>query len=134
MSTENVEIVRSRIQRFIATGELNEDWYTDDFVWDMSTFRGWPEKQQYHGLAGIREFLSGWLEAWDDWRMELTAVHGAEDGRVVTIARQFGKSKSSGLDATMDFAQIWTLEESRYARMQMYANPDEALEAAGLSE
>jgi len=134
MSEENVEIVRSRFEQFIANGELTEDWYTDDFVWDMSTFHGWPEKQQYHGPAGVREFLSGWVEAWDDWGMELRATYGAQDGRVVTVARQFGKSKTSGLDATMEFAQVWTLEKGRYTRMQMYATPDEALEAAGLSE
>jgi hypothetical protein len=33
----------------------------------------------------------------------------------------------------MHFAQLWTLEDGRYVRMEMYAEPGEALRVAGLS-
>jgi hypothetical protein len=47
--------------------------------------------------------------------------------------RQHGRSKSSGVEVEMHFAQIWTLKGGRYTRMQMYASAAEALEAAGLA-
>jgi hypothetical protein len=34
----------------------------------------------------------------------------------------------------MRFAQVWTLRDGQAIRMQMYASPEEALEAVGLSE
>jgi hypothetical protein len=33
----------------------------------------------------------------------------------------------------MRFAQVWTLRDGQAIRMQMYARPEEALEAVGLS-
>src|SRR5512133_3408776 len=130
MSEENIELVRERYERFIAGGELRPEEYEADFVWDMSTFAGWPEKQHYEGFAGAQQFLSDWLEAWDDWRMELEELHDAGADRVLAVVRQQGRSKSTGLDVDMRFAQLWTLRGGRYRRMQMYAEPDEALQAA----
>jgi hypothetical protein len=34
----------------------------------------------------------------------------------------------------MRFAQVWTLRDGQGVRMEMFASPDEALEATGLSE
>ena len=134
MSQENVELVWQRAGHFTATGEVEDDWYDPDFVWDMSTFAGWPEKKHYHGVAGFREFLSEWLEAWDDWHIELAHVHDAEGDRVVSVFRQTGKSKHTGLDVTMTFATVSTLRDSRTLRVQAYTTPEEALEAVGLPE
>jgi ketosteroid isomerase-like protein len=134
MSQENVELVRERFERFVATGVVEDEWYDGRFVWDMSTFTGWPEKKHYEGAAGVREFLAAWLEAWDDWRVELEELREAGDDRVVSISRQYGRSKSTGVDVTMHFGQVWTLRDGLYVGMQMYATPEEALEAAGLTK
>jgi len=34
--------------------------------------------------------------------------------------------------AVLAFAQVWTLRDGKQIRMEMYSNPEEALEAAGL--
>ena len=133
MSQENVEIVRRGYEHFAATGELLAEATAPDFVWDMSKFRGWPEQQTYEGTEGARVFLRDWLEAWDGWELEVEAFHDAGD-KVVVIVRQRGQSKTSGLPVDMSFGQIWTLRDGKQARMEMYADPAEALEAAGLSE
>jgi hypothetical protein len=49
MSRENVELVWQRAEQFMATGEVEDEWYDPDFVWDMSTFAGWPEKPKATG-------------------------------------------------------------------------------------
>jgi hypothetical protein len=38
--SENVDLVRRAFVHFLATGEALEHLFADDFVWDMSTFRG----------------------------------------------------------------------------------------------
>jgi ketosteroid isomerase-like protein len=132
VAERNLEIVRDRYARFIGSGENPAEWYAPEFVWDMSTFAGWPERQQYPGAAGVDEFLASWTEAWDDWRLEPEDLRQAGDGRVVAICRQYGTSSTTGLQTEMRFAQVWTLRDGLYSRMEMYADPDEALRASGL--
>jgi ketosteroid isomerase-like protein len=132
VSRENVDIVRRGFEYFQRNGDFLEDATTSDFVWDMSTFRGWPEQQTYEGIEGAREFIGTWMDAWDDWELVLEELHDAGD-EVVAIVRQTGRSKSSGLEVDMTFAQLFSLKGGRQTRMRMYADPAEALEAAGLA-
>jgi len=132
MSAENVEIVRLGYDEFLATGELVERITAPEFVWDMSTFHGWPERQTYEGPEGTREFLTDWVSAWEDWRLEVRELIDAGDDVVATL-HQSGRSKTTGLEVDMDFAQVWTIKDGKQTRMRMYADPDEALRAVGLS-
>jgi ketosteroid isomerase-like protein len=132
MSAENVEIVRLGYDEFLATGELVERITAPEFVWDMSTFHGWPERQTYEGPEGTREFLTDWVDAWEDWRLEVRELIDAGDD-VVAVLHQSGRSKTTGLEVDMDFAQVWTIKAGKQTRMRMYADPDEALRAVGLS-
>ena len=132
MSAENVEIVRLGYDEFLATGELVERITAPEFVWDMSTFHGWPERQTYEGPEGTGEFLTDWVSAWEDWRLEVRELIDAGDD-VVAILRQSGRSKTTGLEVDMDFAQVWTIKDGKQTRMRMYADPDEALREVGLS-
>jgi ketosteroid isomerase-like protein len=133
MSQENVEIIRRGYEHFVQTGEPLGEITAPDFVWDMSTFRGWPERQTYDGIEGQREFVGDWTSAWENWRLELEEMRDAGD-QVVGVFRQSGRSKTTGLPVDMRFAQVWTLRDGMVTRMEMYASADEALEAAGLRE
>ena len=133
MSRENVEIVRRGYEHFRATGELRPEIVHPDFVWDMSRFRGWPERQTYLGRDGAMQFLADWTESWEEWELQLEELRDAGD-RVVAILHQRGRSKATGLPAEMHFAQVWTLRDGMQFRMEMYASPGEALEAVGLLE
>jgi ketosteroid isomerase-like protein len=97
----------------------------------MSTFQNWPERQTYEGIEGARQFMADWLEAWEDWQLEVEQLLDAGD-HVVALVRQRGRSKATGLPVDMRFAQVWTFQDGRQTRMRMYASRDQALEAAGL--
>jgi ketosteroid isomerase-like protein len=131
MSQANVDNLRRGFEQFLATGEFSGE-FTPDFVWDMSTFQGWPERQTYEGVEGAREFMADWLEAWEDWQLEVEQLIDAGDD-VVALVRQRGRSKTTGLTVDMEFAQVWTFRDGAQARMRMYASHSEALEAAGHS-
>ncbi|HEX2387682.1 MAG TPA: nuclear transport factor 2 family protein [Solirubrobacterales bacterium] len=133
MSRENVERVRQGFDRFVATGRTDPDIASTVFVWDMSNFDGWPERQTYEGDDEVQGFLEDWTGAWDDWGLELDALLDAGD-KVVALVRQRGKSKSSGMPVEMSFAMVWTFRDGRQTRMDMYSDRAEAFEAAGLSE
>jgi ketosteroid isomerase-like protein len=131
MSAENVEIVRLGYEEFLATGELVERITAPEFVWDMATFHGWPERQTYEGVEGAREFLADWVGAWEDWRLEVRDLVDAGDDVVATV-HQSGRSKATGLEVNMDFAMVWTIKNGKQTRMRMYSDPGEALRAVGL--
>jgi ketosteroid isomerase-like protein len=132
MSRESIELVRRGYEHFTTTGDFLEEALHTDFVWDMSTFRDWPERRAYAGLDGAREFMRDWLEAWEDWALEVEELLDANKG-VLAVVRQRGRSKATGLPVDMHFAMFWTFRDGKSVRMQMYASPDEGLEAAGLA-
>jgi len=131
-SQENLEALQRGYAHFIETGDFLEDLIHPDFVWDMSTFRGWPERQTYPGIDGARQFMADWLAAWEDWRLEVEEFLAGEDA-VVAVVHQRGQSKATGLVADMNFAMVWTFRDGKQVRMNMYASPDEALEATGVA-
>jgi hypothetical protein len=67
MSQENLELMRRGYEHFGSTGDFLVEIMHPDFVWNMSTFRGWPERQTYSGIDGLREFNSDWTGAREDW-------------------------------------------------------------------
>jgi hypothetical protein len=99
----------------------------------MSNFAGWPEQQVYEGLDEVQGFLQAWTSVWDDWRLELDELLDAGD-KVVTLVRQSGISRSSGVQVEMSFAMVWALADGRMTRMDMYSDRAIALKAVGLSE
>jgi len=130
VSRENVEVVQRGWDHFSATGEPMAEVYAPGFVWDMSTFRGWPESQTYEGLDGVRRFLHDWGSAFDDWRVELDSIHDVGE-QVVLLLRQHGRAKATGMVVDMSLGMVFTLQDGLQTWMQMYADPDEALRAAG---
>lgn len=129
----SIDVVRRGYEHFLSTGDMPEDILAPEFVWDMSHFRGWPEQQVYEGVDGAREFLRAWTDAWDDWELEIESWHEAGE-QVVVIQRQHGRARATGMPLDMRFAQVFTVRDGKETRMEMYADPEEALGAVGLSE
>jgi ketosteroid isomerase-like protein len=132
VAQSNVDVVRAGYEHFLATGKPSAHIMAPGFAWDMSKFRGWPERQIYEGPAGAERFMDDWLSAWDDWQLDAEAFHEADD-KVVAVMRQRARSKSTGMTVDMSFAQVWTIADGLITRMEMYADAEEALRAVGLS-
>jgi ketosteroid isomerase-like protein len=131
MSQENVEVVRRGYAHFQATGSLLEEIIAPGFVWDMSTFKGWPEQSTYEGIEGARRFLADWTEPFEDWRLEVEQIlDGGES--VVVLLRQSGRSKLTGMTVEMSFGQLWAIRDGQQSRVAVYASHAETLDAAGL--
>jgi ketosteroid isomerase-like protein len=131
VSEKNMEILRGGFEWLPVSGTFPVHLVTPDVVWDTSTFRGGLEQQVYEGVPGVEEFFAEWGSAWDDWQIEIEALYDASD-KVVAVVRQRGRSKLNGILVEMSFAQVWTFRDGLATRMEMYADPDEALKAAGL--
>jgi uncharacterized protein len=133
MSQENVEIVRR------STDAYNRRAFDDaapdmdpGIEWDMSRVPI-PEAGVYRGFAGLLTFLGLWDESWESHQIEPQEFIDAGD-QVISISRQLGRGRVSGVEVEQQIAQIWTLRDRKIVRMEMYPSRAEALEAVGLSE
>lgn len=133
MPGENAAVVREGYERFAARAQFVDELVTDDFAWDMSHFHGWPEQQLYEGAEEAGGFLAEWTAAWDDWELNVDALREVGD-KVLALVRQRGRSKTTGAPVEMSFAMVWTIRDGKQARMEMYSDPAEALQAVGPQE
>ena len=130
MSRENVENTRLGFEHFSRTGDVLDEIYHPDVVLDT-----WPDRSialsggvyVHHGVEAMRAFLTDWRETWDDWEL-------AVEDKVVCVMRQRGRSRAGGVPVDMKFVLLITFRDGKQFRVEVYANPDEGLEAAGLED
>jgi ketosteroid isomerase-like protein len=134
VSQQNVEVVRTAWEHFLETGEPFEEAMAPDFVWVMSTFRDMVGLQnEYLGADGMRQFMREWTEGFEAWSIEVEDMIDAGD-QVITVCTQHARAKASGLTVDMRLAMVFTVRDGLETRMEMYADPAEALKAVGLEQ
>ena len=131
MSQDNVELVRRAWEHFISTQVVPEELLAPDFVWDMSPFGAWLEQPYYEGVEGVHAFLHDWSEPFDDLAYVVEGYHDVGDD-VVTVIRQHGRAKASGVPVEMRYAVVTSVRNGLQTRAKVYAEPDEAFKAVGL--
>ncbi len=131
MGETNAQIVERAYERFKEVGTPEPSLVGPGFVWDMTHMASWPEQPLFEGREGMLRFLEEWTASWEDWRLEVDAIHERGD-KVVALCHQHGRSKASGLEVEMVFAQVWTMHDGQYRRMEMYSDIDNALADAGI--
>src|SRR2546421_5214036 len=61
MSQENVEVVQRVLSEFGGAQQIPEGLFAPGWVFDVSTFHGWPGQQQFTGIEEFREFFAAGL-------------------------------------------------------------------------
>jgi ketosteroid isomerase-like protein len=131
MSRENVEIVREMYEAY-RVGDF--DRALAHFHPDVSadfTVRG--DTGITEGRAALRNTVAQWITTWDDYSERIEEIRDLGD-TVFVAATQRGRGKGSGLEVDNSFGQLYTLEDGLITTVRMYGTPEQALEAAGLSE
>src|SRR5258705_491807 len=103
---------------------------TDDF--GFVTAAEMPDAGSYRGKEA-REWLTAYIESFDGFTMEATEVIAAGD-KAVSAVRQRGRPHGSGIAVESRWWQVVTFRDDEVARIEMFSQRGEALEAAGLSE
>ena len=132
MSQENVEIVRRMYESF-ARGDFAGTFSFLHPAIEFSQPATEPGAGTYHGHAGVNEAMRKWAGAWDDYRVVAEELTDFGD-HVLARTRHYGRGKGSGVDVQQQIFQLLTVRDGKIARMRMYYEETEALEAAGLRE
>jgi ketosteroid isomerase-like protein len=136
MSEEKVELV----------GRMAEAW--NEGGWDAVADRGlldpeveyhddrrWPEARSVVGPSAVVERFREVMDVLGkDARVQVEDVLDAGGDSVVMIFRFVGEARASGLRYDYRWGFVCRVSEHRITYLQAYLDPDEALEAAGLSE
>jgi ketosteroid isomerase-like protein len=132
MSEENVEIVRRVVE---AWNRGDVDAFLSLYEPDCEVvFRPEvPEPGPFHGHAELKQWVEGFLDAWESHRVEVVEVMEAGDS-IVAVVHMVGRGSGSGVDLDETDAHFFTIREGRIARWQNFNARAEALEAAGMSD
>jgi ketosteroid isomerase-like protein len=133
VSRENAEIVRRLFhagnRRDFAAMLANA---ADDVEWRL--IGGFADLMgaEFKGHDGVRRFFKDWNEYLPGGQAEIETVLEAND-RVVVIVRTVAAGGRSGAPAAMRWGQVYTFRDRQISSIDNYYNPNEALEAVGLS-
>ena len=91
------------------------------------------EAAVYRGHEGARQGIRELEEAFAEIRAEPFEVRDLGE-RVLAIGHLRGRGKESGVETESAIAWLVDFADGKVVRIREYVDPDEALEAAGLSE
>ena len=88
------------------------------------------EAGTYHGPEGYLAWVRIWLEAWDDFRVEVKEIEELGDEQMLVHTTQRGRGRDSGLEVAQDGVYLFTLRDGLLSRLHLYADRESALVAA----
>jgi ketosteroid isomerase-like protein len=89
-----------------------------------------PNSGTFHGHDGYMTWLGRWLEAWDDFHIEVRGMEAVGERHVVTAIHQSGIGRGSGIPVEMDVAYMLDIRDGKVIALQMYLSRDEAISVA----
>ena len=135
MSQENVEIVRAAVEATMRRPK--PDWETMNALFhpdheflprDVGLVGG-----GVRGAQGYREWLTSISETLE-WEAKLAEVTEIDHERVLAVTPTKFRGKQSGAETEQRIAAVVTVREGKVVRTELFQSPEQALEAAGLSE
>ena len=133
MSEENVEIFkrgwdagdRRDLEALLALLDAEVEWHAA-----LPMLGG---DAVYRGHDGIRAFFTEVWEVLGDTSFNFPDIRDAGD-KVVALGHFRARGVASGVATETPFAYVVEFKKGKVARVRSYLDPNEALEAAGLSE
>jgi ketosteroid isomerase-like protein len=134
MSQENVEILRQGYEA-LGRGDVDAVLEICDPDVECELPEGGINTGTLRGHQALRDFLEGYIDAFESFRMEPEQFLEADD-QVVVVLRVIGRGRGSGLEVDVRPAHLWTMDGGRAVRLQAFPEREHgaALEAAGLRE
>jgi ketosteroid isomerase-like protein len=126
MSEEKLAIVRSIYSAWLQ-GETARSWIDPEIEYVN------PPDAVEGGTRYGRKAFAGIRDAYDEVRVEPQEIIDAGGDDVVVIARITGKGRGSGMEIDLRQGYVWTIRDGQAVRFRWFNDPEQALQASGLS-
>jgi ketosteroid isomerase-like protein len=135
MSQENIEVIRTAFDDF-----NSRDWkswealhHADMVVIPMKGWPDWPDAERVDGIEAWLKRVLLLLEPWREQRLDIDTLRTTGD-LVVVSYRWVATGRESEVEVDMPMTGVYTITDRKIARIEFFRDPQDALEAAGLSE
>jgi ketosteroid isomerase-like protein len=112
---------RSDLQTVLALTDPEVEIYLPPTLPNSGTFRG---------HEGYVTWIGQWLEAWEDFRIEVLEMEPVGERHVVTTIHQSAMGRGSGIPVEMDIAYMSDIRGEKVVALQMYQSKEEAIRIA----
>ena len=87
------------------------------------------EPDTYRGHEGLRRYFASFYDAMDEVRFVPTEFIAVGD-RVVVPVTLIARGKETGIEATQELVQVWSLRHGKAIGIEAFASREQAIEAA----
>jgi ketosteroid isomerase-like protein len=138
VSDENVELVRRLYAALASEGSSREfeqrltdqalSRFMDPGIEWLPATDSLLAVDNYRGFEGVRRFWGEFVSAWESYRVEPLSFDDAGD-QVAVVVHIVGRTHELEVDETR--SSLLTVRDGRVVRVQSFADPEGAREAAG---
>src|SRR5258705_7569000 len=116
MARDNVEALRAVYDEWgRGNFRAGQDLLDPDVVFSLRP--EFPDAARYHGPNGVRDYMRGFLAAWDDLTIRAEEFIKAE-GSVVVAVYQRGIGRESATPVELRYFQVWTFRGRTVIRLE----------------
>jgi ketosteroid isomerase-like protein len=138
VSRENVELVRRLYAELLSDGSAQEfeqrmtdealGRFLDPGIEWVPVMHSLLAADSYRGFDGVRRFWGEFLSTWASYRVEPLRFDDVGD-QVAVVVHITGRTDELEVDETR--SSLLTLRDGRVVRVEAFADPEDAREAAG---
>jgi hypothetical protein len=93
-----------------------------------------PSRPIFYGVDGFVNAFRDWFTAWESWVVTATEFIDVDENRVLALLDVRARSKTHQVEVPIEGANLITVTDGKVARLELFFDRTQALEAAGLSE
>ena len=131
--SENLDLVRSICSAW-ERGDFSSTEWADPEIEGLQA--DGPAPASWHGLSGMADAEREFLNAWDDYRLEVEEYRELDGSRVLVLIRHTGRGKTSGLELGQmqsNAGVLFHVREGKVARLVIYFDRERAFADLGLA-
>ena len=84
---------------------------------------------EWVGVEGFWKSISSWLEAWDDYEIEVRSIDTPDDHHVIVEALQTATGRASGVPVDLTTYFVFEVHDGISTRYELHASRDAAMAA-----
>ena len=137
MATEgqerNLALVREGFDAY-TRGDIEAVLALTDPAVEVHMPRSMPNGGTYRGHDGYLLWLGNWLEAWEDFTVEIAESEPVGERHVVSRASQSGKGRGSGVTVEMEVFYVNEIVDGKFTLLHLYPDREQAMRVAAERE